>query len=576
MKGYPMRSNRFRAVTVLGAAIALLTACTAGQSVTSSSGSSAGPVSTRSLSTGSVLSGAVPSGSVSPGPAVGSGGSSVGATSTSAVSGGADPGSSGSGSGTSSAGSRPSDSSLAIGFVLEPISLDFTQTSGAAIPQVLLTNVYETLVKLDQSGKIVPGLAQSWTVSPDGKTYTFNLRSDVKFSSGANFTAADAKFSLDRVKKPTWAPDAYIQQMAVVASTAVQSPTTFTVTLKNPSNSWLFNLTGRAGAMFSRTGVADLANTAIGTGPYVLRTWNRGSSILLQRNDSYWGAKPSVKTVTFKYFKDPTAMNNSLLTGGIQVASTVQTPQALGQFKNGGKYQIISGATDGEVMMTMNDGKAPLSDVRVRQAINYAIDKKAILQNAWAGYGTVIGSHESPNDPWFVDESNKYPHDVAKAKALLAAAGQSNLTLTLQVPPPGYATAVAPIIVSELAEAGITVKATDVTFPVWIDKVFTKADYDLTIINHVEPRDISALWANPTYYTRYNNPAVQKLLTDGDAGSAAQYVADYKKAVELLADDAAAAWLWSFPNLIVATANVKGLPKNAVGEAFVLADLSVS
>jgi peptide/nickel transport system substrate-binding protein len=300
-----------------------------------------------------------------------------------------------------------------------------------------------------------------------------------------------------------------------VASTTVVSPTELKVTLKTPSNSWLFNMTGRVGAMFSRTGVAALATKPIGTGPYTLTTWNRGDSIVLQRNESYWGTKPSVKTVTFKYFKDPTAMNNALLTGGIQVVSTVQTPQALGQFKNGGKYQIIQGSTDGEVMMTLNDGKAPLNDVRVRQAINYAIDKKAILQNAWAGYGTVIGSHESPNDPWFVDESNRYPHDVAKAKELLAAAGKPNLTLELSLPPVGYATAAAPIIISELAEAGITVKATNVTFPVWLDKVFGKADYDMTIINHVEPRDISALWANPTYYTRYNNPAVTKLLAAG-------------------------------------------------------------
>jgi peptide/nickel transport system substrate-binding protein len=546
--------------TALVAAFGLLAACSAGQTVTPSTSATSSPTSTSSASTSSAGTAATTSAPASSG------------ASQSGVSGATSPATS---SSVAQSGPAPSDASLAIGFILEPISLDFTQTSGAAIPQVLLTNVYETLVKLDQNGKIVPSLAEKWTVSPDGKTYTFDLHSGVKFSSGADFTADDAKFSLDRVKKPTWVPEAYIQQMAVVSSTTVVSPTELKVTLKKPSNSWLFNMTGRAGAMFSRTGVSDLANKPIGTGPYVLQNWNRGNSIVLQRNDNYWGQKPSVKTVTFKYFKDPTAMNNALLTGGIQVVSTVQTPQALGQFKSGNKYQVISGATDGEVMMTMNDGKAPLNDVRVRQAINYAIDKKAILQNAWAGYGTVIGSHESPNDPWFVDESGKYPHDVAKAKSLLAAAGKSNLTLSLQVPPVPYATAAAPIIISELAEAGITVNATNVTFPVWIDKVFTKADYDLTIINHVEPRDIAALWANPSYYTRYNNPAVAKLLADGDAGSPTEYIADYKKAVELLADDAAAAWLWSFPNLIVADSDVKGLPKNAVGEAFVLADLSV-
>ena len=452
------------------------------------------------------------------------------------------------------------------------MSLDFTQSGGAQSPQVLLTNVYETLVKLDQKSNIVPGLASAYQVSPDGKTYTFTLRSGVTFTNGAPFTAADAKFSIDRVKT-AWKV-AIKAQMDVVASTAAVSPTQLQVTLKQPSNSWLFAMTGRIGAMFSRTGVAALATTPVGTGPYLLKTWNRGDSIVLTRNPRYWGPAPALGQATFKYFRDGTAMDNALLTGGIQVVSTEQSPESLGQFKDP-KYQIITGATDGEVMMTMNDGKPPLNDVRVRQAINYALDKKAILDGAWSGYGTVIGSHESPNDPWFVDEANRYPHDVGKAKELLAAAGQSNLTLSLKVPPPGYATAIAPIVISELAEAGITVKAISVTWPIWLDRVFDKADYQLTIINHVEPRDIATLWANPQYYTRYDNPAVTKLLTDGDAGSQASYVADYRKAVQLLADDAAAAWLFSFPNLVVADADVKGLPTNAVGESFVVADLSV-
>ena len=493
-------------------------------------------------------------------------------------------GSSDSGSGTvdsgssSLAGSSNSTSpagpgqALSIGFILEPTSLDFTQADGAAIPQVMLTNVYETLVKLDQKGAIVPSLASAYEVSPDGKTYTFTLHSGVTFTNGAPFTAADAKFSLDRVETD-WKP-AIKSQMDVVASTAVVSPTSLKVVLKQPSNSWLFAMTGRIGAMFSRTGVSALATTPVGTGPYLLKTWNRGDSIVLARNPHYWGSAPAVEQVTFKYFKDGTAMNNALLTGGIQVVSTEQSPEALDQFKNP-KYQIITGATDGEVMMTMNDGKPPLNDVRVRQAINYALDKKAILDGAWSGYGTVIGSHESPNDPWFVDESNRYPHDVAKAKQLLAAAGQSNLTLTLKVPPTGYATAIAPIVISQLAQAGITVKATSVTFPVWLDQVFKNADYQLTIINHVEPRDIATLWANPLYYTRYDNPTVAKLLADGDAANQTTFIADYKKAVQLLADDAAAAWLFSFPNLIVADADVKGLPTNAVGESFVVATLSV-
>ena len=247
-----MTISRFRAATavLLGSAL-VMGGCTAGQSVTPSSSSSSpssapGTSSSggSSSSTGTTAgSGSAPatSGGAGSSPAVSASGTSSSTTSSSTIS------------------AAPSDTSLAIGFILEPESLDFTQVAGAAIPQVLLTNIYETLVKLDQSGKIVPSLAASWTVSPDNKTYTFTLRQGVKFSSGAAFTAADAKFSLDRVAT-AWKPEAYKAQMAVVASTAVVSPTVLKVTLKTPSNSWLFNMTGRVGAIFSQTGVADLAN----------------------------------------------------------------------------------------------------------------------------------------------------------------------------------------------------------------------------------------------------------------------------------------------------------------------------
>ncbi len=552
----PLGATRRLQVAVGAGLLALaLAACTAGASTQSSSSTSSSSSSSNSSSSAPATGASRATGETPAG--TGSGGSSAPPAPE-----------------TSSAGAPESTASLSIGFTLEPTSLDFTQVDGAAIPQVLLTNVYETLVKLDQTGKIVPGLADKWTVSADRKTYTFDLHPGVKFSNGTPFTAADAKFSLDRVKTG-WIP-AIKGEMGVVSSTTVVSPTVLKVTLKQPSNSWLFDITGRIGAMFSRTGVSALATTPIGTGPYVFQKWNRGDSIVLQRNENYWATKPAVKTVTFKYITDPTAEDNALLTGQIQMISTEVSPVSLKKFADTAKYQVISGSTDGEVMMTLNDGKAPFTDVRVRQAINYAIDKQAILKNAWAGYGTVIGSHESPNDPWFVDLANKYPHDVAKAKQLLAAAGQPNLHLTLSVPPVPYAQNAAPIIVSELAEAGITVQAQSISFDNWLKTVFANGDYDMTIINHVEPRDITTLWGgNTKYYTHYSNPAVTKLLTDGDAGTYDQYVADYRQAVQLLADDAAAAWLWSFPNLVVADANIKGIPKNAVGEAFVLSDLSV-
>ncbi|HET8591367.1 MAG TPA: ABC transporter substrate-binding protein, partial [Nakamurella sp.] len=206
--------------------------------------------------------------------------------------------------------------------MLEPVSLDFTTQSGAAIPQVLLNNVYQTLVKQDQdTGEIVPSLAKSWTVSPDGKTYTFELQPNAKFSDGTPFTADDAVFSINYVKTK-WTVTVNKIMDLVDSATAV-SPTELKVVLKQPSNLWLFKMTTRVGAMMSTKHVDKLATEAIGTGPYLFSDWKRGDSITLTRNPNYWGNPAPVKTVVFKYFQDPTAMNNAFLTGQIQVITTV-------------------------------------------------------------------------------------------------------------------------------------------------------------------------------------------------------------------------------------------------------------
>ncbi|MGI8697475.1 MAG: ABC transporter substrate-binding protein [Mycobacteriales bacterium] len=463
--------------------------------------------------------------------------------------------------------------SLSIGFVAEPASLDFSKNDGAAIPQVLLYNVYEGLVKLDSGGDIKPLLAKSWTISKDRKTYMFTLQPNATFSSGAKFTAADAVFSINRVKT-AWTISLK-SGMDVVKDAKALSATKLQVDLKAPSNSWLYAMTSRIGAMFSRTGVANLATKPVGTGPYTLQRWNRGDSIILQRNAQYWGQQPAVQTVTFKYFNDPTAMNNALLTGGINVVSTVQAPQSLAQFKNNSKYQIIDGTSTGEVVLSFNNSRPPLTDKRVRQAINYAIDKKALIKTAWAGYGTPIGSMVPPTDPWYQNLNGLYPYSQDKARKLLARSGHSKLTLRLRIPNLPYAVASAQVVKSDLAQVGITANIDTLEFPArWLDVVFTKADYDMSIINHVEPRDLPALFGNPKYYLRYDNPAVQKLITAADEGTVRNQITDMQKAARTIATDAGADFLFLFPNLEVADTDVHGLPKNAVTESFDVTGLS--
>ncbi len=475
--------------------------------------------------------------------------------------------------GSTAGGPTATTTTLTVGFVAEPANLDFTKTDGAAIPQALLVNVYEGLVKLDQAGAIVPLLAKSWTISDDRLNYTFELVDNARFSNGRPFTADDVMFSIDRVTKE-WTTSLkskmdVVQELTKVSEHSVQ------VTLKQPSNSWLYSMATRVGAMFSQTGVDDLANKPHGTGPYRFVEWKRGDAITLEANPDYWGAKPGLDRVVLRYFRDATALNNALLSGGIDVISAVLTPESLGQFADTGRFQVIEGTSTGEVVLSMNNSEAPFDDVRVRRAVRHAINHQELLDTAWAGRGELIGGMVPPSDPWYEDLTGLFPFDPAKAKALLAEAGATDLTVRFRIANLPYATAAAQVVKSQLAQVGITANIEPLEFPArWLDQVFTKADYDLSIVNHVEPRDIVAVFGNPRYYPRYDNAEVQRLFAEADAGTEADQVAKMKQAAKIISEEAAADFLFLFPNLMVATTNVEGLPQNVVSESFDLTGLT--
>lgn len=470
-------------------------------------------------------------------------------------------------------GDGKEDTSLTVGLVAEPASLDFTTTDGAAIPEALLYNVYETLVKVDQEGEIVPSLAKSWEVSDDRKTYTFELVDNAAFSNGQKFTAKDAVFSINRVKSD-WTISLKAA-MDVVAEAKALSDTELEVTLAKPSNNWLYKMTTRIGAMMTESGVAKLATEPVGTGPYVLDNWTRGDSIAFTANGDYWGDKPHFQDVTLKYFKDPTALNNALLTGTINVIGTVQAPESLKQFEGNDKYEVIEGTTNGEVLLSFNNAKAPLNDPKVRQAVRHAIDRQALVDTCWAGRGTLIGSMVPPTDPWYEDLTDVYPYDVAKAKSLLQESGKAATPLRLRIPTLPYAVSCGQVVKSQLEQAGFTVTLDQLEFPAaWLNTVFKNADYDMSIVAHVEPRDISAVFGDPKYYTRYSNEQVQADLAAADAATEEEQVELLKKAARALSEDAAADWLFLLPNLVVAEKGIKGLPENDISESFELARLS--
>ncbi len=479
--------------------------------------------------------------------------------------------SAGAGNSSGSDGETPTTATIAL--TGTPTNLDFTTTAGSAIPQALMSNVYEGLVELDQSGEIQPLLASEWTVSDDRKTYTFTLQEGVTFSNGDEFTADDVKFSFDRVKTD-WV-SSLKAKMDVVESVEVVSPTEVSVTLSKPSNAWLFSLATPVGAIFSEDAVDDLANTPVGTGPYAVESWTPNESLVFDTRDDYWGEAPGVEQVTLKYFADATATTNALQTGDVDAIANLQAPELLSSFESDDQFVVTTGTSSGEVSLSMNNKAAPFDDVRVRQAVLYALDKQAILDTAWNGYGSLVATYAAPTDPYYEDLNDAYPYDPAKAKELLQEAGQENLDITFTVPTRPYAQAVSEIVVSQLKDVGINATIESAEFPaVWLDEVFTKHDYQMTTVLAVEARDILTVFNDPNYYIGYDNSKIAPIAEEADAADEDGYVDGMKQVAEQIVEDAASGVLFLFPNITVAKADLQGMPENAIIEALDLTNLS--
>jgi peptide/nickel transport system substrate-binding protein len=477
------------------------------------------------------------------------------------------------GAGNSSGGDGETPTTATIALTGTPTNLDFTTTAGSAIPQALMSNVYEGLVELDQSGEIVPLLAEEWTVSEDRKTYTFTLQEGVTFSNGDEFTADDVKFSLDRVKTD-WV-SSLKAKMDVVDSVEVVSPTEVAVHLSAPSNAWLFSLATPVGAIFSEDGVDDLANTPIGTGPYAVEKWTPNESLVLDTRDDYWGEAPGVEQVTLKYFADATATTNALQTGDVDAIANLQAPELLSSFESDDRFVVTTGTSSGEVSLSLNNRAAPFDDVRVRQAVLYALDEQAVLDTAWNGYGSLVATYATPTDPYYEDLNDVYPYDPEKAKELLKEAGQENLDITFTVPTRPYAQAVSEIVVSQLKDVGINATIKSAEFPaVWLDEVFTKHDYQMTTVLAVEARDILTVFNDPDYYIGYDNSKIAPIAAEADTADEAGYIDGMQQFARQIVDDAASGVLFLFPNITVAKAGLQGMPENAIIEALDLTNLS--
>ena len=446
-----------------------------------------------------------------------------------------------------------------IGMQLEPPVLDPTASPAAAISECLYGNLYEGLVQFARDGSVLPSLAESWDISDDGMSYVFHLRHGVRFHDGSRFDADAAKFSLDRVVDPK-SLNAQRSQLGAIRAAQVLDAYTLRVLLRRRSGGLLQSLALGAFVMVSPQSAADNAVHPVGTGPYRFLNWRRGDSLTLARNPDFRGPPAVLDEVTFKFIAEPTAAFAALMAGDVDAFANYPAPESFAQFAADPRFAVFNGTTEMEVLLSFNERIAPLQDLRVRRAISYALDRRAIIDGAMFGYGTPIGSHFPPANPAYVDLTGVYPHDLAKAKALLAQTAYARgLTLSLKLPPPSYARRGGEIIAAELAQAGIRVKIENLEWAQWLDQVYTRHDFDMSIVGHAEPLDYD-IYAREGYYFGYSNAEFNALI------AALDDTVDQPKRRELLqsiqrklADDAVNGFLFQYPRLDVWNKHLVGI-----------------
>ena len=452
---------------------------------------------------------------------------------------------------------------LVIGMSLEPPVLDPTRNAAAAIREVTTPTIFEALGRIDRNGNVGPGLAESWTVSPDGKEYVFKLRPGVKFHDGEALDAAVVKFSLDRL----FAADSTNPAKSLytdIDKVEVVDPSTVKVTLKEPNSFLLYSLSlGDAGIMHPKTAATNDKNP-IGTGPFQFKERKEGDSITLVRSPTYRDpASIKLDTVVFKVVKDPSAQVSALLAGDVDAFPGFQAPELVERLKKDPRFAVVVGTTEGEVILATNNARKPYSDPRVRQAIARSIDRDELI-SAESGFGVPIGSHFAPHNKAYIDLVKTYPLDTAAAKKLLTEAGYPDgFAATLKLPPVGYAQRAGEVIANQLGKIGIKVTISQLQWPQWLSEVFKERNYDLTIVAHTEANDLDR-YARDGYYWGYDSPEFKakwrEVLAATDMARRDELLKDAQR---IVARDAVNGYLFQLAKIGVWKKDLVGLWENS-------------
>ncbi|WP_304116981.1 ABC transporter substrate-binding protein [Mycolicibacterium bacteremicum] len=431
----------------------------------------------------------------------------------------------------------------------EPDQLDPHKTS-AYFSFEVLENVFDTLVEPAADLTMAPALAQSWETSPDQLTWTFQLRPGVRFHDGSPFTAADVVYSYRRIIDEKLST---VDKFSAVTGVEAIGDLTVRITLSRPTPNLLTNLGGFKGmAIVSRRNVEDgsIATHPIGTGPFAFTGRQSGDSITLTANPDFWGGPPKLPGVTFRFISETSTALAALQAGEVDWTDAVPA-QRVPQLQGDDSLRLAVTPSNDYWYFALNAARAPWNDVRVRQAVAYAVDRPSIVQAT--SYGTAQANQLAipQGNPWFTGY-DRYRRDIDRAKALLAEAGAAPQRMDMLVTSeyPQTVTA-AQVVADNLEPLGITVDIRTVDFATWLDEQ-NNGNFDMLMmgwLGNIDPDDF--------YYAqhhtdgannaqKFSDPRVDAALDAGRTQTDPQArKQDYATAATLIADGVSYIFLYN-------------------------------
>lgn len=442
-------------------------------------------------------------------------------------------------------------------------SLDPHQTVAAGTREVLF-NIFEGLVKPNSDGEMIPAVAEKYTLSEDGTTYTFTLREGVKFHNGQTVTAEDVVYSINRCAAvPEGQEKPLVAAFSAVKSVEALDEKTVAVTIAQRDLEFISYMT----AAIIPADYENQDTAPVGTGPFKFVSRTPQQDFVMERFEDYWGAPVWLDKVTYKICENADALVMNLNGGSIDLCAHLTSAQASQLNQN---FQVLEGTMNLVQAIYLNNQAKPFDNQLVRQALCYAIDRQGIMDMVADGHGTAVGSSIYPAfAKYFLPELvDKYPHDVAKAKELLAQAGYPDgFDMTISVPnnyQPHMDTA--EVVAEQLREAGINVTIQPVEWSTWLDTIYNGRQFQATVVG-VDAANMTARAMLERFtsdyaknFINYSNPAYDALFQQAiNATDEATQTDLYKQMETMLADTAANVYIQDLCDLVAMRQDLGGL-----------------